>query len=91
MPLWLYWILLGLLAGTLGKFLVPGRDPPGCIITVLLGIAGAFVGGLIGSAVGWGRVTQGSFDARSVGLATLGAVVLLVLGRLIRGGKSRER
>jgi uncharacterized membrane protein YeaQ/YmgE (transglycosylase-associated protein family) len=40
LPLWLYWILLGLVAGTLAKFLVPGRDPSGCIITILLGIVG---------------------------------------------------
>ena len=84
MPLWLYWILLGLLAGTLAKFLVPGRDPSGCIITILLGIVGAFIGGVIGTWVGWGSVSQGSFDARSIGLATLGAIVLLVIGRMIR-------
>jgi uncharacterized membrane protein YeaQ/YmgE (transglycosylase-associated protein family) len=63
LPLWLYWILLGLIAGTLAKFLVPGRDPSGCIITILLGIVGAFIGG-------W--------------LATAGAIVLLLLGRLVR-------
>ena len=90
MPLWLYWILLGLLAGTLAKFLVPGRDPSGCIVTVVLGIAGAFVGGLIGSYFGWGRVTQGSFSARSVALATLGAIVVLLIGRLFRAGSRRE-
>ena len=56
MPLWLYWILLGLLAGSLAKFLVPGRDPSGCIITILLGIVGAFIGGVIAiqlACVGW--------------------------------------
>lgn len=84
MPLWLYWILLGLLAGTLAKFLVPGRDPTGCIFTMLLGIIGAFLGGLIGSALGWGSVTHGTFEIRSVALATLGAIVLLLAGRLFR-------
>ena len=84
MPLWLYWILLGLLAGTLAKFLVPGRDPSGCIITIVLGVVGAFIGGLIGTTLGWGRVTGGSFDLRSVGLATLGAIVILLVGRLAR-------
>lgn len=84
MPLWLYWILLGLVAGTLAKFLVPGRDPSGCIITILLGIVGAFIGGYAGTRFGWGAVNAGSFDIRSVGLATLGAIVLLLLGRLIR-------
>jgi uncharacterized membrane protein YeaQ/YmgE (transglycosylase-associated protein family) len=83
-PLWLHWIVLGLVAGSLAKFAVPGRDPPGCIFTTVLGIAGAFVGGLIGTLVGWGRVSQGTFDLRSVGIATLGAAVLLVLGRFVR-------
>ena len=84
MPLWLYWILLGLVAGTLAKFLVPGRDPSGCIITIVLGIVGALIGGYLGTLFGWGHVTAGAFDLRSIGLATLGAIVLLLLGRLVR-------
>ncbi len=84
MPLWLYWILLGLVAGTLAKYLVPGRDPSGCIVTVVLGITGAFIGGLLGTTLGWGHVTAGAFDFRSIGLATLGAIILLLAGRLIR-------
>ena len=84
MPAWLYWVLLGLLAGSLAKFLVPGRDPSGCLVTVVLGVVGAFLGGLIGQALGWGHVTSGSFEPRSIGLATLGAIVLLLLGRLVR-------
>ena len=84
MPLWLYWILLGLVAGTLAKFLVPGRDPSGCIVTIVLGIVGAFIGGWIGTRVGWGTVTTGSFDFRSIALATCGAIVLLLIGRLVR-------
>ena len=83
MPLWLYWILLGLVAGALAKFLVPGRDPSGCIITIVLGIAGAFIGGWLGTFLGWGRVTQGTFNLRSIGIATVGAAVLLVIGRLV--------
>jgi len=83
-PLWLDWIILGLVAGTLAKFLLPGRDPTGCIFTILLGIIGAFVGGLIGTFVGWGTVTQGSLDLRSIGIATAGAILLLVIGRLVR-------
>lgn len=84
MPLWLSWILLGLAAGTLAKFLLPGRDPSGCIFTILLGIVGAFVGGLAGTWLGWGKVSGGNFDLRSVGIATVGAMILLVLGRLVR-------
>jgi uncharacterized membrane protein YeaQ/YmgE (transglycosylase-associated protein family) len=84
--LWLYWIILGLIAGTLAKWILPGRDPAGCLFTIVLGIVGAFVGGLIGSYLGWGKVNQGSFDLRSIGIATLGAIVLLLLGRLVRRG-----
>ena len=72
------------LAGSLAKFLVPGRDPSGCIVTIVLGIAGAFIGGLIGSALGWGHVTAGELDLRSLGIATLGAIVVLLVGRLLR-------
>ena len=83
-PLWLHWVLLGLLAGALAKYLMPGRDPSGCIVTVVLGIVGAFIGGLIGTAVGWGSVTADRFEPRSLALATLGAIVILLVGRLIR-------
>jgi uncharacterized membrane protein YeaQ/YmgE (transglycosylase-associated protein family) len=85
-PLWLDWILLGLLAGALGKFLVPGRDPSGCIITIALGIAGAFIGGWIGTRLGWGRIDDPGLNPRSIGIATLGAIVLLLIGRLVRRG-----
>ncbi len=84
MPLWLYWILFGLVAGTLAKFLVPGRDPSGCILTVVLGIVGAFIGGWLGTRFGWGKVSAGSFDFRSIAIATAGAIVLLLLGRVVR-------
>jgi uncharacterized membrane protein YeaQ/YmgE (transglycosylase-associated protein family) len=83
-PLWLYWILLGLLAGTLAKFLVPGRDPAGCIITVLLGVIGAFVGGLVGTAIGWGTITTGTLNLRSIAIATFGAILILLVFRLAR-------
>jgi uncharacterized membrane protein YeaQ/YmgE (transglycosylase-associated protein family) len=82
-PLWLHWILLGLIAGALAKFLVPGRDPAGCIITVVLGIAGALLGGWIGSLVGWGQISQSRFDIRSVFLAPLGAIHVLLAGRFV--------
>jgi uncharacterized membrane protein YeaQ/YmgE (transglycosylase-associated protein family) len=88
-PLWLYWILLGLVAGALAKFLIPGRDPSGCIITILLGIAGSFIGGWLGTFFGWGRVTEGTFNLRSIGIATAGAAVLLLVGRLLLKRRSR--
>jgi uncharacterized membrane protein YeaQ/YmgE (transglycosylase-associated protein family) len=84
MPLWLYWILLGLIAGSLAKWIMPGRDPAGCVFTIFLGIAGALVGGVIGSYLGWGEITQGELELRSIGIATLGAIVVLLIGRVAR-------
>lgn len=82
MPLWLHWVALGLVAGGLAKFLVPGRDPTGCLVTIALGIAGAFVGGWIGTALGIGAVSQNRFSVRSIGVATLGAILVLLAGRI---------
>ncbi|MCL4104574.1 UNVERIFIED_CONTAM: hypothetical protein GTU68_004528 [Idotea baltica] len=79
---------LGLIAGVIGKFLTPGRDPGGCIITIIIGIAGSFLGGYIASLMGWGGIT-GGFDFRSIGLSVLGVVVLLLLSRLIFGKKKK--
>jgi len=89
MPLWLFWLVLGLIAGSLAKFLVPGRDPAGCIFTILLGVVGALLGGLIGTQLGWGKIDQGDLDLRSIGIATVGAIILLLLGRVIRRRKER--
>ncbi|HEX8717119.1 MAG TPA: GlsB/YeaQ/YmgE family stress response membrane protein [Gemmatimonadaceae bacterium] len=83
MPLWLHWIILGLVAGALAKFIMPGRDPAGCLVTIALGVAGAFIGGWAGIVLGWGRISQTRFDLRSVGLATLGAILLLTAGRIV--------
>jgi uncharacterized membrane protein YeaQ/YmgE (transglycosylase-associated protein family) len=73
------WIVIGGLAGAIAKLLMPGRDPGGCIITILLGIAGAVVAGWIGRAVGWyGPNDQGAgFIA-----AVIGAFILLFIYRL---------
>lgn len=81
---WIAWIIFGLVAGAIAKALMPGRDPGGWIVTMLLGIVGAVVGGWIGSAV-WGSTGVHSFDARSLALAVLGAVVVLALYRAIAG------
>jgi uncharacterized membrane protein YeaQ/YmgE (transglycosylase-associated protein family) len=80
----LAWILFGLIAGAIAKLLMPGRDPGGWIVTMLLGVAGAFVGGFIGRAI-WGSEGVTGFDAGSFGLAILGAFVLLLLYRMIVG------
>ena len=76
------WILLGLVAGLLAKFLVPGKDPGGCLITIIIGIAGALVGGFVGKFIGWS--TPESFDLGGIFSATVGAVILLILFRLVR-------
>jgi uncharacterized membrane protein YeaQ/YmgE (transglycosylase-associated protein family) len=86
-PLWLFWLLLGLIAGTLAKFIMPGRDPAGCIFTIVLGAVGAFIGGLIGTQFGWGKIDAGDLDLRNIAIATFGALVLLAIGRLIRREK----
>jgi uncharacterized membrane protein YeaQ/YmgE (transglycosylase-associated protein family) len=85
MALWLYWLLLGLIAGSIAKFLMPGRDPTGCVFTIILGIVGAMIGGWVGTRLGWGTVNQGTLDLRSIAIATFGALILLLLGRLVRG------
>ena len=73
-------IIIGLLAGIVAKLLMPGRDPGGFIITILLGIAGAFVATYLGQAVGWYQAGEG---AGFVG-AVIGAIILLVIYRLIK-------
>jgi uncharacterized membrane protein YeaQ/YmgE (transglycosylase-associated protein family) len=78
------WIFLGLIAGALAKFLVPGKDPGGFFVTILIGIVGAILGGFLGSFIGLGRVE--SFDLGGIVIATLGAIILLVLYRLFRRG-----
>ena len=84
----LSWILLGLVVGALAKWIMPGPDPGGIFITILIGIAGAFVGGFIGSAVGLGSIT--GFNPVSLLLAIGGALLLLWLYRRTRGGSSTE-
>lgn len=79
----LSWIILGLLAGGIAKFLMPGKDPGGCFLTIILGIVGASVGGWIGTQLGFGSVQQ--FDMRGLGIAILGSLVLLLIYRMIAG------
>ena len=73
------WIVFGLIVGLIAKLLMPGRDPGGFIITMLLGIAGAVIGGMIGRTLGW----YGPNDSAGFLMSLLGAVLLLVLYRLL--------
>jgi uncharacterized membrane protein YeaQ/YmgE (transglycosylase-associated protein family) len=77
-------IIIGLLAGALAKFLMPGKDPGGCLITILLGLAGSFVGTYLGQALGLYRVGEPAGFIGSV----IGAVILLLLYRLIAGKRA---
>jgi len=74
------WIVFGLIAGALAKLLMPGRDPGGIFVTIALGIAGALIAGFLGRAMGW----YGAGEPAGFVMATLGAVLLLVLYRLIK-------
>src|SRR3954453_7355620 len=75
------WIVIGGLAGAIAKLLMPGKDPGGCIITVLLGIAGALLAGWIGHAIGWYNTGEGAGFVAAI----VGAFILLLLYRLIAG------
>ncbi len=76
------WIIMGLIAGAAAKMLMPGKDPGGWIITILLGIAGAFVGGFIGTLLGFGGFT--GFNFHSFLIAVAGSFVLLLAYRIIK-------
>ena len=78
----LSWLLLGLIVGIIAKFLMPGKDPGGFVLTIILGIAGAFVGGFFGSRIGFGSVS--GFDLRSLLIAVGGAICLLVVYRIFK-------
>jgi uncharacterized membrane protein YeaQ/YmgE (transglycosylase-associated protein family) len=78
----LSWIVFGLIAGVLAKLVMPGNDPGGIIVTILIGIVGAVVGGYIGTLVGFGEVT--GFDLRSLAVAVGGGVILLFIYRKLR-------
>jgi len=77
----LSWIVFGLIAGVIAKYVMPGPDSGGIVMTILLGVAGAVVGGFIGTQLGYGSVA--GFDVRSLLIAIGGALVLLVGFRLV--------
>ena len=76
------WILMGLLAGVLATMLMPGNDPGGLIVTILIGIAGAMVGGFIATRLGIGQGVD-DFDFGSLITAILGAMILLFAYRMV--------
>ena len=78
------WIIFGAIAGAIAKLLMPGKDPGGFIVTVLLGIAGAVVGGFVGRAL-WGSSGVNDWSFGSFALAIGGAIVLLAIYRMLSG------
>ena len=85
------WILLGLLAGVIAKAILPGDDPGGIIITTLLGIAGALIGGLITKALGFGDPIDEFFDLSTWLGAIIGSIVLLLIYRALFGARRSTR
>jgi uncharacterized membrane protein YeaQ/YmgE (transglycosylase-associated protein family) len=85
------WIILGALAGLIAKALLPGDDPGGFIITTLLGIAGALIGGFIVRALGFGDPIDEFFDISTWLGAIGGAALLLVLYRVLFGARRTTR
>jgi uncharacterized membrane protein YeaQ/YmgE (transglycosylase-associated protein family) len=77
-------LIIGLIVGALAKFFVPGKDRSGCLITILIGIAGSFIASYLGRMLGWYREGQSAGFIMSV----LGAILLLFIYRLLTGKKS---
>jgi uncharacterized membrane protein YeaQ/YmgE (transglycosylase-associated protein family) len=73
------WIIFGLIVGAIAKLVMPGRDPGGWVVTILLGIAGALIGGWVGRAAGWYGPNQGAGWLMSI----LGAIILLAIYRML--------
>ena len=84
----IFWIIVGLIAGALAKFVMPGDDPGGIVVTILIGIAGAVVGGFLLSLIGLGG---GGGWIASIIAGFIGAVILLFLYRMFVGGSRGRR
>jgi len=83
---WLSWIVIGGLAGLIAKAIMPGRDPGGCIVTIVLGIAGAVLAGFLGRTLGW--YGEGDTGAGFIA-AIIGAIIILFIYRLVAGRRTR--
>ncbi len=84
------WIVLGLLAGIIAKAILPGDDPGGIIVTTILGVVGALLGGFLAATLFDVQVNQEFFDLATWGFAIGGAIILLLLYRVVAGGKRRR-
>jgi uncharacterized membrane protein YeaQ/YmgE (transglycosylase-associated protein family) len=79
------WIVVGLIAGVLAKLIMPGRDPGGFLLTIVIGMIGALVGGFVVQLLGGTGLT--GFSIWSILVATIGSIILLVIYRLFAGGR----
>lgn len=79
----LWMLIIGLVVGAIAKFIMPGKDPGGIIVTILIGIAGALLAGFLGRALGW--YTEG--DAAGFIASVVGAILLLLIYRLLTGNR----
>ena len=77
----LWMLIIGLIVGAIAKLIMPGKDPGGIIVTILLGIAGAFLAGFLGRAMGW----YGEGDPAGFIASVIGAIILLIIYRMFRG------
>jgi len=80
----LWTLLIGLVVGALAKFVMPGKDPGGAIVTIILGVAGSFIAGMLGKALGWYELGDGPGIIASV----IGAVILLAIYRAVIGRRA---
>jgi uncharacterized membrane protein YeaQ/YmgE (transglycosylase-associated protein family) len=80
---WLTWVVIGLLAGAIAKAIMPGRDPGGCLVTIVIGIAGALLAGFLGQSLGWYERGEGAGFLAAI----VGAILILFVYRLINRGR----
>jgi len=79
----IWWLIIGLIAGALARLIMPGRDPMGIIATILLGIVGSILGGLVSVAI-WGSDNRTGFHPAGLLLSILGAIIVLWIWRMIK-------
>jgi uncharacterized membrane protein YeaQ/YmgE (transglycosylase-associated protein family) len=79
----IWWLIIGLIAGALARLIMPGRDPMGIIATIVLGIVGSIIGGLVSVAI-WGSGPNGGFRPAGLLLSILGAILVLWIWRMIK-------
>jgi uncharacterized membrane protein YeaQ/YmgE (transglycosylase-associated protein family) len=82
------WILLGIVGGVIAKALLPGNDPGGLIITIIIGIVGALLGGFLARALGFGDPIDEFFDVSTWLAAIIGSMILLVIYRAVTGRRT---